>query len=140
MGEGLRLLFGGMFDAIMTKSISEGVPFESILRRELVEIPRINAEIQGSPATALQMFAGLNVIALSYFQDLAKNAPDGSIDKSTFMTGVESFISMLENVEDYSLQVPLAASSSQEMIAARASTIGKWARQSFDLGKSNSQA
>jgi hypothetical protein len=126
MGEGLRILFEGMYEAVAAKSRDERIPFADVLRRELVEIPRINAALQFAREGSFVMFRGLNIMALAHFQEvLAKSKVDPS-DKTAFMSEVERFITILEEVEDYNLSIPPAAPRTDQNIARRADSVGKW--------------
>lgn len=122
MGAGLRELFEGMYDAIESKSRAEGVEFSTVLSRELVEIPSVNAAMCNEKSSALKMFQGLNVMALAHFEDVPKKA-----NRAEFMKGVERFISLLEKTENYAVSIPQPAPSDVPNVAARASAIGRWA-------------
>jgi hypothetical protein len=120
-----------MFEAVFEKSRDEGLPFREVLRRELVEIPQINAAINASHDNALTMFRGLNVMALAHFGALLENTNSDVGDKRAFMSEVERFIGILEQVEAHNMSVPLAAPRTERNIAERASRIGRWVAERF---------
>lgn len=133
MGMGIRILFEGMHEAIAAKSRDEGISFDDVLRRELVEIPRINAAL-GMGADAISaMFAGLNDMALAHFSELLEGAgPAVDLsDAETFMAEVERFLKVLEEVEEYNLSLPPAAPQTKPEIAARADRVGQWIRHNY---------
>ncbi len=136
MGEGIRILFDGMYEAIRMKAQSEGVPFVRILRRELIEIPQINGSIGSSRAPALQLFHGLNEMALAHFERVLADSGSESISKTEFMAGIEEFVSVLEEVENYNLSIPAASSGNKDQIASRANGIGKWIVNSYTIDRS----
>jgi hypothetical protein len=135
MGEGIRILFDGMYEAIRTKADQEQVPFAQILRRELIEIPQINSAISSSNVATLKLFYGLNEMALPHFEDVLARSR-GAISKSEFMAGVEEFIAVLDEVENYNLTVPAASPSNKQLVASRAAAVGKWIVNRFAMGKS----
>lgn len=132
MGRGLMELFEGMYDAISDKADLEGSDVLAILRRELVEIPKVNGGLSSGSGTALRMFEGLNGMALPLFRELAA---DGTYDGSreAFMRLAERFIETLEAVEGYSESLPQPSDGSKDGVAERASKIGKWAADNFSF-------
>lgn len=134
MGEGLRILFDGMYDAIQTKSDQEGVPFIHILRRELIEIPQINGAISSSNLTTLKLFYGLNEMALPHFKHVLEHSSE-EISKAEFMAGVEEFVAVLEEVEDYNLTIPAVNLANKQLVVSRAAAIGNWIVNRFAMGK-----
>jgi hypothetical protein len=132
MGRGLLELFEGMYDAISDKADLEGSDVLAILRRELVEIPQVNAGLSRGSGTSLRMFEGLNGMALPLFRELAEDRTyDGS--RAAFMRLAQRFIETLEAVEGYSENLPQPADGSRDAVAERASKIGKWAAENFSL-------
>ncbi len=132
MGRGLLELFEGMYDAISDKAEQEGSSVMAILRRELVEIPQVNAGLASSAGTSLRMFEGLNGMALPLFAELLRKPTfDGS--RAMFMDEANLFVGVLETVEDYSASLPQPADGDPERVAARASRIGDWAAENFSM-------
>jgi len=132
MGRGLLELFEGMYDAIADKAELEGSSVVAILKRELIEIPQVNAGLASGGGTALQMFQGLNGMALPLFIEvLRKPGFDGS--RAMFMLEAEKFVGVLETVEDYSVSLPQPPDGSPDLVARRARTIGDWAAEKFSL-------
>lgn len=132
MGRGLIELFEGMYDAISDKADLEGSSVIAILKRELIEIPQVNAGLATGAGTSLRMFQGLNGMALPLFTEvLRKPRFDGS--RAMFMAEAEAFVEVLETVEDYSVSLPQPADGSAERVAERASRIGNWAAENFSL-------
>lgn len=137
MGEGIRILFDGMYEAIRTKADEEGVAFAQILRRELIEIPQINGAIGRSNETTLKLFYGLNEIALPHFTKVLEQS-SGEISKTEFMAGIEEFISVLDEVERYNLSIAPADPVNKQLVASRAAGIGKWIVARFSADRSRS--
>lgn len=126
MGYGLLELFEGMYDAISDKAETEGSSVTAILKRELVEIPRVNAGLARGDGTPLRMFEGLNRMALPLFSELLQTRSfDGS--RAMFMVEARRFVGVLETVEDYSASLPQPDDGDPALVAARAGRIGEWA-------------
>ena len=137
MGKGIRILFEGMYEAVRAKSEAEGVPFSSVLERELVEIPQINCALASRRSNTLSMFLGLNQMALAHFVDLLSRDPAKSGAKEAFMFEVDNFIATLRRAEDHSMSVPLAHGASREIIAVRAQQIGEWIAENLTVASAN---
>jgi hypothetical protein len=133
MGDGIRLLFEGMYEAISDKSKAEGISVVDVLRRELIEIPRINVALRSGDQTALTMFYGLNVMALAHFSTVLEKSERDK--KRCFAAEVEEFIRCLEEVEDFTLTLPRAEPQSDEAIGERASQIAEWISRRYCLEK-----
>jgi len=133
MGDGIRLLFEGMYEAIFDKSEAEGISVVDVLRRELIEIPGINVALRSGDKTALKMFYGLNVMALAHFSTVLTNTERDK--KRSFMSEVEGFIRCLEEVEDFSAALPRAKSQTDEAIGERATEIAEWISRRYCFEK-----
>lgn len=126
MGEGIRLLFEGMYEAILDKSREEGIAFEAVLKRELIEIPQINAALGRANDHIAGMFGGLNVMALAHFTQALDRPGSASGDKAAFMAEVDRFIGTLAEVEDHNVSIPPAVPRTEDNIAERAARVGEW--------------
>jgi hypothetical protein len=133
MGTGIRILFEGMYEAIAAKSVDEGILFIDVLRRELVEIPRINAALASGQDAISAMFSGLNQMALAHFSDLLtkEEAVEDLGSRDVFMAEVERFLHVLEEVEDYNMSIPPAQPRTEAAIAARADQVGQWIQDQY---------
>ncbi|MBT0769855.1 hypothetical protein KIH74_13035 [Kineosporia sp. J2-2] len=130
MGDGIRLLFEGMYQAILAKSVQERSTFRDVLCRELIEIPNVNRQLSVAPSLDLQMFLGLNGMALPHFTRLL-DTPGPYVTKQDFMSAVDDFVTMLADVEEYGSTLPVSHFTEQDAVAARASKIGEWARENY---------
>lgn len=133
MGSGIRILFEGMYEAVAAKTREENLSFEAILRRETIEIPEINSALTKGTDVTMQMFYGLNVMALRLFRELLDihESQARPVDKAMFMELVDGFIATLENVEDYNISIPPALPQSERNIRERASTIAEWIEKKY---------
>src|SRR5688572_9144852 len=100
IGEAIRQLALGMFEAVRDKAESEGIEIIDVLRREMIEVPRITSKLTGQGQTHLDMFAGLNTLALPYFAELIEfHQRTGSLTDTDFLNVAEGFIQVLEMAE-----------------------------------------
>jgi hypothetical protein len=133
MGQGIRILFEGMYEAILAKSEEERRPFARVLRRELIEIPQINAVLASGGSHISAMFAGLNMMALAHFKELAERSePLAHLQqKIAFMQEVERFITTLEAIEEFNQSIAPAEPQTEDNIAKRAARIGAWIQNHY---------
>lgn len=130
MGDGLEVLFQGMYEAVAQKALQEGIEISAVLERELVEIPCINLELKRSFSPELQMFCGLNDIAMPFFAEVLEHIRSGKDPRTSFSMVLQEFVSTLEHAEGESEKRPQV--EGKENVQGRAKALGKWIRQKFD--------
>ena len=126
MGDGIRVLFDGMYQAVATKSQQENIPISAVVLRETLEISEINKVLSLGSDTSVKMFFGLNIMALSLFSELVKLNPLECASEKGFKLVVEDFLNVLESTENYSETLPPAMPQTDDAIKQRASAIADW--------------
>ncbi|MBT0769856.1 hypothetical protein KIH74_13040 [Kineosporia sp. J2-2] len=130
MGDGIRLLFEGMYQAILTKSEQERSTFRDVLRRELFGMLDVNRQLSVASSPDLQMLLGLNGMVLPHFTRLL-DGPGPHVPKEEFMAAVDDFVTMLADVEEYGSTLPAFHFTQGNAVEERAAKIGKWARDHY---------
>lgn len=129
IGDGLRLLFEGMSDALESKSKKRSSL--EVVERELIELDQIIGVLKTAPLETLPtMFAGLNFLARALFEhthEELQKSPERSLTDICEVT-CEDFVSLLAETEGENERIA-PGEWSEEAIATRAKRLGEWALQ-----------
>jgi hypothetical protein len=127
IGQGIRLLFEGMIDALEKKAAATST--DEVLQRELVELDNIISVLRTAPGEVLpEMFIALNLLARSLFtnvQNELRSSKSNNLARACREVG-DNFIDLLAHTELKSEELR-SNQNGNESIAADARKLAQWA-------------